>query len=187
MIATPGHTRGHVVFRDPEHGALFAGDHVLPHITPSIGVELNRPPSPLRDYLTSLELVRALPDTRLLPAHGPVVDSVHRRIDELLAHHEERLAETAAAVEAGTATGFETARALGWTRHRRRFDDLDLFNQVLAVHETTAHLMVLVERGVLSAGDVAASRTSRRPDRYRPGPASAAAAAARASQAGTAP
>src|SRR3954452_12019880 len=34
VIATPGHTRGHVVFHDIASQALFAGDHVLPHITP---------------------------------------------------------------------------------------------------------------------------------------------------------
>ena len=34
-IETPGHTRGHVVFADHDNGLLFAGDHVLPHITPS--------------------------------------------------------------------------------------------------------------------------------------------------------
>jgi glyoxylase-like metal-dependent hydrolase (beta-lactamase superfamily II) len=149
VIATPGHTAGHVVFADPEHGALFAGDHVLPHITPSIGVELTRPPSPLRDYLTSLELIRALPDARLLPAHGPVTDSVHARIDELLTHHEQRLAATAAAVEHGAHTAFEVAGQLPWTRRQRRLPDLDLFNQILAIHETTAHLRVLVERGLL--------------------------------------
>ena len=44
VIETPGHTRGHVVYHDAEHDVLFAGDHVLPHITPSIGVEFNRPP-----------------------------------------------------------------------------------------------------------------------------------------------
>jgi glyoxylase-like metal-dependent hydrolase (beta-lactamase superfamily II) len=149
VIATPGHTRGHVVFADPEHGALFAGDHVLPHITPSIGVELNRPPSPLRDYLTSLELIRALPDARLLPAHGPVTDSVHARIDELLRHHEERLSATADAVAAGNSTAFEVTQALTWTRRQRRFAELDEFNQVLAIFETMAHLRVLVERGRL--------------------------------------
>src|SRR4051794_15894352 len=39
VLATPGHTTGHVVFRDGEAALLFAGDHVLPHITPSIGFE----------------------------------------------------------------------------------------------------------------------------------------------------
>ena len=150
VIETPGHTRGHVVFHDPEHGTLFAGDHVLPHITPSIGVEIVRTPSPLRAYLTSLELVRAMPDARLLPAHGPVTASVHERIDELLAHHDQRLALTAEAVDGGADTGWQVARALPWTRHLRRLDDLDLFNRILAVNETVAHLHVLVERGVLT-------------------------------------
>ena len=149
VIATPGHTRGHVVFHDPQHDTLFAGDHVLPHITPSIGVELTRPPSPLRDYLASLELVRAMPDARLLPAHGPVTGSVHARIDELLAHHGTRLDATAAAVKAGADTVFACAGVLTWTRRERRLDELDLFNQVLAVLETDAHLQVLVERGQL--------------------------------------
>jgi glyoxylase-like metal-dependent hydrolase (beta-lactamase superfamily II) len=149
VIATPGHTRGHVVFHDPLHDALFAGDHVLPHITPSIGVEMDRPPSPLRDYLGSLALIRALPDARLLPAHGPVTGSVHERIDELLAHHEERLDATAAVVDDGAATAFECANALSWTRRGRSFAELDLFNQILAVQETMAHLVVLVERGWL--------------------------------------
>lgn len=35
--ATPGHTSGHVVFFDDDADLVFAGDHVLPHITPSIG------------------------------------------------------------------------------------------------------------------------------------------------------
>src|SRR3954452_21684456 len=149
VIATPGHTRGHVVFHHAGAQVLFAGDHVLPHITPSIGVELNRPPSPLRDYLSSLELIRALPDARLLPAHGPVTESVHDRIDELLRHHEERLTATARAVDAGNTSAFEVTQALTWTRRRRRYDELDLFNQILAIHETMAHLRVLVERGWL--------------------------------------
>jgi glyoxylase-like metal-dependent hydrolase (beta-lactamase superfamily II) len=149
VIATPGHTRGHVVFHDPQAKTLFAGDHILPHITPSIGVELNRPRSPLRDYLSSLELGRALPDARLLPAHGPVSDSVHERIDQLLAHHEHRLTATADAVDHGAHTAFAVAQQLPWTRRARAYADLDMFNQVLAIFETMAHLRVLVERGWL--------------------------------------
>ncbi len=154
VIATPGHTVGHVVFHDAGAGALFAGDHVLPHITPSIGVQLVRPESPLRDYLDSLRLVLQLPDSRLLPAHGPVTDSTHHRVQELLQHHDQRLTETAEAVAAGASTGFEVAGRLGWTRRRRRLDELDVFNQMLAVSETVAHLDVLVERGWLTRTDV---------------------------------
>jgi glyoxylase-like metal-dependent hydrolase (beta-lactamase superfamily II) len=150
VIATPGHTRGHVVFYDDAAGALFAGDHVLPHITPSIGFEFPPADYPLRDYLDSLRLVRSLPDARLLPAHGPDAPSVHARVDELLDHHEQRLTETAKAVEQGADTAFEVARVVRWTRHLRAFDDLGTFNQVLATSETMAHLDVLVLRGWLT-------------------------------------
>lgn len=153
-LPTPGHTQGHVVFVDEHAGVLFGGDHVLPHITPSIGFQPEPAEQPLADYLDSLRLVRSYPDLRLLPAHGPVAPSTHARVDELLAHHEERLAETLAAVRDGAGTAYEAARRLGWTRQRRRFDELDLFNQTLAAGETAAHLDVLVLRGELSSSTV---------------------------------
>ncbi len=150
-LPTPGHTQGHVVFVDEQAGVLFAGDHVLPHITPSIGFEPAPAKLPLGDYLDSLRLVRSYPDLRLLPAHGPVAPSVHARVDELLEHHEHRLADTLAAVRDGAGTAFDAARRLGWTRRHRAFDDLDLFNQTLATGETAAHLEVLVVRGELNS------------------------------------
>ena len=150
-ISTPGHTSGHMVFHDAAAGAMFTGDHVLPHITPSIGLELTRPSSPLRVYMDSLALMKRLPDSVMLPAHGPAGSSTHARVDELLAHHDRRLTEIAAAIEAGDSTGFEVATRIGWTRRNRRFGELDFFNQLMAVHETMAHLQVLVERGWLRA------------------------------------
>jgi glyoxylase-like metal-dependent hydrolase (beta-lactamase superfamily II) len=153
-LPTPGHTQGHVVYLDERAGVLFSGDHVLPHITPSIGFQPEPAELPLGDYLDSLRLVRDYPDMRLLPAHGPVAPSTHTRVDELLAHHEERLAESLAAVRDGAGTAYEAARRLGWTRRHRRYDDLDLFNQTLAAGETAAHLDVLVLRGELSSSTV---------------------------------
>lgn len=154
-VSTPGHTRGHLVFADRDAGVLFAGDHVLPHITPSIGFEPVPGELPLRDYLGSLRLVRTLPDARLLPAHGPAGGGVHARVDELLAHHDIRLDAAAGTVEGGVdqggVTAYESARTLRWTRRERHFDDLDPFNQMLAVTETAAHLDLLVTQGRLRA------------------------------------
>ena len=151
VIATPGHTQGHVVFHDAEAGLLFAGDHVLPHITPSVGLEAAPVRLPLRDYLRSLRLMFGLPDATLLPAHGPVTTSVHQRVTELLAHHEVRLTASAAAVAAGADTAYQTAQALPWTRRNKAFSELDPENQMLAVTETAAHLDVLVLQGRLSS------------------------------------
>lgn len=154
VLHTPGHTRGHVVFTDQANGLLFAGDHVLPRITPSIGFEPAPPELPLADYLRSLRLVRELPDQRLLPAHGPTADSVHQRIDELLDHHDHRLGDIFRAVASGSTTARAIAGRLTWTRRGRHFDELDAFNRMLAVLETGAHLDLLVVRGQLSASTV---------------------------------
>lgn len=150
VFSTPGHTSGHIVLRDAAAGLLFAGDHVLPHITPSIGLEPIPSPKPLRDYLASLRVVQGMSDTFLLPAHGPVTPSTHTRIDELLMHHEERFETCVGAVRAGAATAHDVARSMPWTRRRRRLEDLDVFSQMLAVLETDAHLDVLVDQGVLT-------------------------------------
>jgi glyoxylase-like metal-dependent hydrolase (beta-lactamase superfamily II) len=153
-IETPGHTRGHLVYLDRGAGVLFAGDHVLPHITPSIGFEQAPQESPLRAYLASLRLLREMPDATLLPGHGPVTESVHARVDELLEHHRVRLDASLDAVDAGAHTAYEVASRLGWTRRGHRLADLDLFNATLAVLETEAHLSVLVERGLLRCTEV---------------------------------
>ena len=149
-VSTPGHTQGHYVFADRGAGLLFAGDHVLPTITPSIGFEPAYARQPLGDFLSSLAKVRAMPDLRLLPAHGPVTASSHARVDELVAHHDERLALCLAAVRSGWRTAYDVAGELPWTRHAKRLDDLDVFNAALATMETHAHLQLLAARRELT-------------------------------------
>jgi glyoxylase-like metal-dependent hydrolase (beta-lactamase superfamily II) len=146
-VSTPGHTRGHLVFADAAAGLLFAGDHVLPHITPSIGFQERPSQQPLREYLQSLTVVRRMPDMRLLPAHGPVAASTHARIDELLEHHAQRLDVMAEVLSGGECTAYEVARTIGWTRRQRALGDLDLMNQMLAICETVYHLDLLVAQG----------------------------------------
>jgi glyoxylase-like metal-dependent hydrolase (beta-lactamase superfamily II) len=150
-IHTPGHTRGHVVFADHQAGLLFAGDHVLPHITPSISLEAAPRDLPLQDYLESLLLVRQMPDLTLLPAHGPVSPSVHARVDELLDHHDARLAIMLKVLDDGPFSAYQVAVAVRWTSRDRHFDELDVMNQMLAVGETLSHLDLLVARGLATA------------------------------------
>ena len=152
-VSTPGHTQGHFVFADLEAGLLFAGDHVLPTITPSIGFEPAYADQPLGDFLGSLAKVRAMPDLRLLPAHGDVTPSTHTRIDALVAHHDERLALCLASVLAGRTTAYAVAGDLPWTRHERHLDELDVFNSALASMETMAHLELLAARGSITSLD----------------------------------
>ena len=152
-VHTPGHTPGHYVFAEMEAGLLFAGDHVLPTITPSIGFSVPPAPQPLGDFMASLTKVRGLPDLTILPAHGPVSPSSHARVDQLLAFHEERLSQSLAALSGGPATGCDVAAHLGWTRHEHAFETLDIFSQGMAAMETKAHLELLVARGQASRDD----------------------------------
>jgi glyoxylase-like metal-dependent hydrolase (beta-lactamase superfamily II) len=150
VVATPGHTKGHVVLHDLAAGLVFTGDHVLPTITPSIGFELGAWDLPLQHYLDSLTTLLDRPDGRQLPAHGWPTSSVHDRVRALLDHHAHRLSTMRHAVERlGAATGGSVAAAVTWTQHERPYDELDAFNQMIAVCETLAHLDVLVTQGRL--------------------------------------
>ncbi len=52
-------------------------------------------------------------------------------------------------MDSGASIGVDVARRLTWTRRQHKLEDLDLFNKILAIQETMAHLDVLVERGWL--------------------------------------
>jgi glyoxylase-like metal-dependent hydrolase (beta-lactamase superfamily II) len=145
---TPGHTHGHVIYLARERSVMFSGDHILPHITPSVGLEPVPGAHPLADYLRSLRYVRQLPDCRVLPAHGAPVDSSYARIDELLAHHDERLRFTAEPLATGEKTSYQVAGALRWTSRLHPFENLAPFHQMIAVLETSFHLDLLVAQGV---------------------------------------
>ncbi len=145
-VFTPGHTKGHMVFRDTDTGITFTGDHVLPTITPSIGFELGEWELPLDRFLNSLQLM--LGDQAMMaPAHGPVGGPVGPRAQALLDHHDRRFAQILDALTRGIAEpGVALAHRLTWTRREHSFTALDPFNQMIAICETMAHLDVLVAR-----------------------------------------
>jgi glyoxylase-like metal-dependent hydrolase (beta-lactamase superfamily II) len=154
-VHTPGHTPGHYVFAEQAAGLLFAGDHVLPTITPSIGFTVPAVADPLGDFMASLTKVRSLPDLTVLPAHGPVAPSSHARVDELLIHHEQRLELSLAALASGPRTAHQVAHDLSWTRHDHPYAELDEFAQGMASMETKAHLDLLAAQGRVTATDTA--------------------------------
>ncbi|MDN5852550.1 MAG: MBL fold metallo-hydrolase, partial [Actinomycetia bacterium] len=148
-VATPGHTQGHVIFVDHDAGVLYSGDHILSATTPVIGIEPATSTRPLANTLDSLRKVLALPDLRLLSAHGPVLPSSHARARELLAHHERRLELCRAAVHTGKASAYEVALALAWTKNEQRLTDLDEIGAVMATLQTRAYLELLSTTGAL--------------------------------------
>jgi glyoxylase-like metal-dependent hydrolase (beta-lactamase superfamily II) len=66
----------------------------------------------LREYLASLERIRALRPVRLLPGHGPVIADPGTLIDEYIAHRRVRDAQIASAIAAGASTIEEIVRVV---------------------------------------------------------------------------
>ena len=137
---TPGHTDYHAVLIDGAERVLFSGDHVLPRITSNVGLYPYSRDDPLGDFLDALRAVRDLPVTRVLPAHGDPFDDLAGRVDQILAHHEDRLRATLDAIGDGEHDAYTICRRLFpilRSAHEERF----------ALAETLAHLRYLERRG----------------------------------------
>jgi glyoxylase-like metal-dependent hydrolase (beta-lactamase superfamily II) len=153
-VWTPGHTRGHFAFVDRLAGLLFAGDHVLPGVTPAVGFDAHPANLGLRSYQNSLRMMLDMPDMMVLPAHGPPSVRSHDRVAEILEHHQHRLAAVVDAIAAGDTSVFEVASRLPWRRRGIKFGELPETQQILAAIETEMHLNLLVDDGVLTVGEV---------------------------------
>ncbi len=140
VIWTPGHTPGHVVLYWNETRIMIVGDHLLPDITPHVGIHTGLEGNPLDSYLDSLESLKGFEIAQVLPAHGPCFSDHQRRIKETFEHHEERQAAIVSRLDNSFATAYELALSL--------FDQSlpDLHKEV-AAYEVLAHLELLKEKG----------------------------------------
>jgi glyoxylase-like metal-dependent hydrolase (beta-lactamase superfamily II) len=150
VVELPGHADGHLgLLRD---GVLVAGDHLLPQITPAVGLYPESRPDPLGDYLVSLERTAELGARLALPGHGEPIRDPAARAEEIVAHHEARLEQTEAALGAEPRTGYDISLALFGPElapTQRRF----------AVAETLSHLERLVASGRASRAENARTIT----------------------------
>ncbi|WP_328889250.1 MBL fold metallo-hydrolase [Streptomyces sp. NBC_00316] len=154
-IWTPGHTPGHVCLHLeenhpaglPGHGRLFSGDHLLPGISPHIGLyedpDDGTVTDPLGDYLDSLERIGRLGVAEVLPAHQHAFPDAAGRVRELLSHHEERLTGLLALL-ATPLTPWQLAERMEWNRP---WDRIPYGSRNIAVSEAEAHLRRLVKLG----------------------------------------
>ncbi|MBG0832210.1 MBL fold metallo-hydrolase [Planomonospora sp. ID67723] len=150
VVWTPGHTPGHVCLHLADADRLFTGDHVLPGITPHVGVyPYDRADvDPLGDFLASLRKVAGLGGLEALPAHEWAFPDAGARAMEILAHHEEKLQALAVLLEGagGPLTIWETAGRMTWNRP---WEELPAMLRGMAAGEAAAHLRALEVRGVI--------------------------------------
>jgi glyoxylase-like metal-dependent hydrolase (beta-lactamase superfamily II) len=148
VIWTPGHSAGHICLYDARHKVLLSGDHVLPRITPSVGLHVQAASNPLADFLDSLKLIGRLEAELVLPGHGEPFNGLPERTAALIAHHQRRLDEIVGLLPPGSEqalTAFQLAQGMRWSS-RRDWDDLGGFERRMAVTETLAHVELLHAR-----------------------------------------
>jgi endoribonuclease LACTB2 len=97
VLETPGHSRSHLAFHEETSGTLIAGDLVSGLGT----VVIDPPEGNLRDYLASLERVRALGLRTLIPGHGPPNRGVDATVEALIRHRQMREGRVLRALEGG--------------------------------------------------------------------------------------
>lgn len=168
VIWTPGHSPGHICLHLEDAGRLFTGDHVLPKITPNIGLHAfdDAGANPLGDFLASLARIADIDVREALPAHEHRFTDVAGRIATITEHHEERLGEIAgilraaqegaapaapaaagvhAAASSHSATLWQVASRMTWNV---AWDGMHPMLRRLAAAEAAAHLRLLEHRGI---------------------------------------
>jgi glyoxylase-like metal-dependent hydrolase (beta-lactamase superfamily II) len=154
VIWTPGHSPGHICLYLEDAGRMFTGDHVLPRITPHIGLYPYDLPDvdPLADYLESLRRVAdlgAAGAADALPAHEYRFSGIAARAGEIVEHHEERLTEVAGLLADEPATLWDIASRMTWNVP---WPAMHPVTRRMATGEAAAHLRTLHHRGLIRAG-----------------------------------
>jgi glyoxylase-like metal-dependent hydrolase (beta-lactamase superfamily II) len=140
---TPGHSPGHICLYDQKEKLLFAGDHMLPELSPNIGLHPQSTPDPLHEYLEGLRRLAAYQPARILPAHGRPFTDAPGRVAVLVSHHKKRLERILEIVSAGRRSGWQVALDLWGPRD-------NLYEKRLALQEGLAHLQALAVEGRLT-------------------------------------
>ncbi|MEW9050578.1 MAG: MBL fold metallo-hydrolase [Neobacillus sp.] len=134
VIFTPGHSDGLITLYNKENSLLFSTDHILPRISPNISYWFRGIRNPLESFFHSLEKIKKLDVDVVIPSHGKPFRNANQRIDELVAHHHERIEAVYTAIKQ-PATIYQVNGQL--------FKNLNIHETRFAVGETLAHLEYL--------------------------------------------
>lgn len=143
----PGHSGGHFVYFEPGSRTLFAGDQLLPHVSPNPLLEPSLEDHTERrrslvDYLETLDRFRKMDPAIAYPGHSDPITDVIDLIDRTAGHHLERKAEVAGYLSDRGQSPYEIAQ--------RMYPDVKGYDVFLSVSEVVAHLdLVMADDGAV--------------------------------------
>ncbi len=134
VVWTPGHSPGHAVIYLPDIKVMIVGDHLLPRITPHVGIYPDSTPDPLGDFINSQMKVQNFDVELVLPAHGGVFHDHRHRANQIIEHHRYREAEMLDLLKNQSMTAWDVAREVFGNEER------PFAQWMAATFETLAHL-----------------------------------------------
>jgi glyoxylase-like metal-dependent hydrolase (beta-lactamase superfamily II) len=142
VLWTPGHAPGHICLYEPDKKILLSGDHILPTITPHVGLHPQSGGNPLGDYLASLNRLKELDVAMVLPGHEQPFNTFRSRVEAIIQHHKLRNAQILGALDSKSKTAYQIAHEISWVDDINgvSLDKLDHWNRRMAILETISHL-----------------------------------------------
>jgi len=151
VLTGGGHSPEEVMLVCRAEKLFFAADQVLAKISPNVSVHALDPQGdPLGQYLRSLTALKrgVAEDVAVLPGHNLPFRGLHRRIDELIAHHEARCGLILSACRSAPRSA---AELIPFVFSR----ELDPHQTGFAFSEVLAHVNYLLRLGKLKAVETA--------------------------------
>jgi len=147
-VHVPGHTPGQICLYAKKEKILFSSDHILFDISPNITV-WDGFSDPVGQYIKSIEKIMELDVDICLPAHRTTGSKTMReRAQELIAHHQRRLAETERIIgENPGICAYDMAGMMNWRIRARSWAEFPPAQKNFAFLETLAHIEYLLVRG----------------------------------------
>lgn len=158
VVATPGHTRGHVCLLDRGRRLLFGGDLVLGTGEVQLGLVALPADDPAADLERSLLRVASLPADLVLPGHYERFGDMESRCASVVAELRARVAQAWEVVQARPGcTAWELAEAFPW---QRPWERMGVTSRRFGVMQATAWQRRLASLGltVLEPGPPERSR-----------------------------
>jgi glyoxylase-like metal-dependent hydrolase (beta-lactamase superfamily II) len=150
-IHTPGHCSNHLCYALAEERVLFTGDHVMGWSTSIV----SPPDGDMAAYRRSLEKLRSRADRVYLPAHGPAIPDPLPFLAALIDHRRQRRHSILARLQAGDRTAPQIVEAV--------YIGLAPGLRAAAARSVTAHLLELVDLGLVALDEPEAAGAAYRP------------------------
>ena len=137
-VHTPGHASNHLCYFIQEEKVMLTGDHIMNGST----VVIAHPDGSMKDYLSSLELLRNYNFNKIGPGHGDFLGDPMAVVDWIIDHRLEREKKVISKLKLfSTVTSKDLVVSV--------YDDVDSKLHPIAIWSLEAHLYKLLEDGMV--------------------------------------